>query len=233
MSAGFALDGPLSTAVLVLPWILLALAALLSRLRRKPQPPRITPVAATDGGANTPTAVGVQVDGTALRAFAEDERAPDLPAPASADAVGPKIGDQVADVTCGEAAASLTSRAQEELLIAAIEKAKAQKDDETLSGKTVELARLLLLRAQRPQAATLLQSAALVARRANLPLVHAEARIELAELAHGEGDMTSACEHWQIAKLMFHDAGRRQERDRVAELMRQRHCPTDWVLTNF
>ncbi len=35
----------------------------------------------------------------------------------------------------------------------------------------------------------LLQSAALVARRAKLPVVHAEARIELADLARVDGDL--------------------------------------------
>jgi hypothetical protein len=79
----------------------------------------------------------------------------------------------------------------------------------------------------------LLQSAVMAARRAKLPVVHAEARIELAELALAEGDLTSACEHWQMAKLMFHETGRRFDQDRMADLMRIHRCPTDWILTNF
>jgi hypothetical protein len=73
----------------------------------------------------------------------------------------------------------------------------------------------------------------MVSRRAKLPETHAEARIELAELARADGDLTSACEHWQMAKLMFHETGRRADQDRMADVMRQNRCPTDWVLTGF
>jgi hypothetical protein len=97
----------------------------------------------------------------------------------------------------------------------------------------VALARLLIARSQRPQASSLLLSAVLAAQRAKLPVVHAEARIELAEIALLDGDLTTACEHWQMAKLMFHDTGRRFDQDRMADLMRRHRCPTDWVLTNF
>ena len=122
---------------------------------------------------------------------------------------------------------------QEDALVGAMATAKAQRDDVLLSRSGVDLARLMLKRAARPQAAVVLQTAALAARRAKLPVVHAEARLELAEIALSDGDLTSACEHWQMAKLMFHESGRRSDQDRVAELMRVQRCPTDWVLTNF
>lgn len=127
----------------------------------------------------------------------------------------------------------LSAQEQEHALVLAVEAAKAERDDVALSRDSVLLAKLLLARSARSEAAALLQSAALVARRAKLPVMHAQARIELADLARSEGDMTSACEHWQMAKLMFHETGRRVDQERMADLMRQNHCPTDWVLTNF
>jgi hypothetical protein len=128
---------------------------------------------------------------------------------------------------------TLSPQEQEDALILAVEAAKAERDDVALSRDSVLLAKLLIARSARSEAAALLQSAALVARRAKLPVVHAQARIELADLARSDGDMTSACEHWQMAKLMFHETGRRMDQDRMADLMRQNRCPTDWILTNF
>jgi hypothetical protein len=64
-------------------------------------------------------------------------------------------------------------------------------------------------------------------------VVHAEARVQLAELALADGDLTSACEHWQMAKLMFHEMGRRADQERISDLMRTHRCPSDWILTNF
>ncbi|MBY0225381.1 MAG: hypothetical protein K2Q28_06210 [Hyphomicrobium sp.] len=128
---------------------------------------------------------------------------------------------------------TLSPQEQEDALVLAVAAAKAERDDAALSRDSVLLAKLLIARSARSEAAALLQSAALVARRAKLPVVHAQARIELADLARSEGDMTSACEHWQMAKLMFHETGRRVDQDRIADLMRQNRCPTDWILTNF
>lgn len=63
--------------------------------------------------------------------------------------------------------------------------------------------------------------------------VHAEARLELAEAAVALGDMTSACEHWQLARVAFGDDGNKAAHDRVEKKMLDAGCPTDWVLTDF
>ena len=63
--------------------------------------------------------------------------------------------------------------------------------------------------------------------------IHAQARIELAEAAFRAGDLTSACEHWQMARMAFLDGGHKAEGDRVDRRMRANGCPTDWVLTDF
>jgi tetratricopeptide (TPR) repeat protein len=62
---------------------------------------------------------------------------------------------------------------------------------------------------------------------------HAEARMELAEAAYGSGDLTSACEQWQLARTAFQEAGQGEAHARVERRMRENGCPTDWVLTDF
>jgi hypothetical protein len=65
------------------------------------------------------------------------------------------------------------------------------------------------------------------------PSVHAAARLALGEAAHGAGDLTSACEQWQMARSAFLEAGDAKQHDRVEKRMRENGCPTDWVLTDF
>jgi hypothetical protein len=205
MGLGGSLDGVSGALLISVPWIVLALAAW--RTGRGP---------VSQPGTVEPLAVMMQPQSPHQ----------DL----SADADG---GCEEAVFVLAEEVPVLSPREQEEGLVLALEAARVARDDALLSSHSVQLARLLLVRSERPKAAQLLQTAALVARRAKLPVVHAEARMELAELALLDGDLTSACEHWQMAKLMFHELGRRVDQDRVAEMMRKQRCPTDWVLTNF
>jgi len=62
---------------------------------------------------------------------------------------------------------------------------------------------------------------------------HAIARMQLAEAARSSGDLTSACEHWHMAREAFQASGHAEEHARVEKLMRDNGCPTDWVLTEF
>ena len=62
---------------------------------------------------------------------------------------------------------------------------------------------------------------------------HASARMQLAEVAYNSGDLTSACEHWHLARGAFQASGQTEEYARVEKLMRDHGCPTDWVLTEF
>jgi hypothetical protein len=64
-------------------------------------------------------------------------------------------------------------------------------------------------------------------------VVHAAARLELAEVAYEAGDLTSACEQWQLARTAFLDDGATAEHAAVEKRMRDNGCPTDWVLTDF
>ncbi len=62
---------------------------------------------------------------------------------------------------------------------------------------------------------------------------HAAARLELAEVAYDAGDLTSACEQWQLARSAFLEDGATAEHAAVDKRMRDNGCPTDWVLTDF
>jgi hypothetical protein len=62
---------------------------------------------------------------------------------------------------------------------------------------------------------------------------HAEARLALAEAAYLAGDLTSACEQWQMARTAYLEAGLKDGYARVEKRMRDNGCPTDWVLTDF
>ncbi len=208
MDIRVSLDGAAGLLLVSAPWLLLLLVAWWGRPRRTSRD--VPHDARTLGIMTAPASEQMDLSGV------------------GGEMAGPgPLPDRV------DVAPLMSLREQEETLVATVDAAKSARDDPLLSRSSVALARLLLTRSARPQAASLLQSAVMAARRAKLPVVHAEARIELAELALAEGDLTSACEHWQMAKLMFHETGRRSDLDRMADLMRIHRCPTDWILTNF
>jgi hypothetical protein len=68
---------------------------------------------------------------------------------------------------------------------------------------------------------------------AELKETHARARLALGDLAHESGDLTTACEHWQIARALFHELKQSREHDAAEQRMLRNGCPTDWVLTDF
>jgi hypothetical protein len=78
-----------------------------------------------------------------------------------------------------------------------------------------------------------LRSAAGLAAQHGPHAAHAKARLELAEAAYAAGDLTGACEQWQMARMALHEAGDRTAQAGVDKRMRDNGCPTDWVLTDF
>lgn len=62
---------------------------------------------------------------------------------------------------------------------------------------------------------------------------HGDARLELAEAAYDQGDLSSACEQWQLARTAYLEAKNDVAHARVDQRMRDHGCPTDWVLTDF
>jgi hypothetical protein len=109
-----------------------------------------------------------------------------------------------------------------------------------VGGTDIELAQLYLRKARDAVAAGdvsgatgLLRQSIGYAQQAGDASIHADARLDLADIAREAGDLTTACEHWQIARKLFIDMSRK---DRLAEadaLMLRHGCPTDWVLTDF
>ncbi len=82
-------------------------------------------------------------------------------------------------------------------------------------------------------AASTLRDAIRLAASNGLADVHASARLELGELARDEGDLITACEHWQIARGLFHDLKNAEKVKTTEARMSEHGCPTDWVLTDF
>lgn len=63
--------------------------------------------------------------------------------------------------------------------------------------------------------------------------VHARARVVLGDIARINGDLTTACEHWQIARALFFELKQGSDHRAVETRMLKNGCPTDWVLTDF
>lgn len=63
--------------------------------------------------------------------------------------------------------------------------------------------------------------------------VHAEGRLLLAELCVVRDDLTSACEHWQLARELFQSCEDAAPVAQVERLMQKHGCPTDWILNDF
>lgn len=109
----------------------------------------------------------------------------------------------------------------------------AKTKGEPLAALYLALGRAKMASGAEAAALVALRSAAGFAAQQGPPRVHAEARIELAEAAVRAGDPTSACEHWQMARMAFLDAGEKADGEKVDLRMRANGCPTDWVLTDF
>lgn len=111
--------------------------------------------------------------------------------------------------------------------------AQAGNDRTALAPLYLELARAHRAAGQDSDFQKALRSAAGLASQHGPRAAHADARLELAEAAFIAGDLTSACEHWQLAKTALLDDGQREAHARVEKRMRDQGCPTDWVLTDF
>jgi len=114
-----------------------------------------------------------------------------------------------------------------------IRRAAAEDDQATLAHLCLSAARAEIPQGRSDTAAEYLREAVRAAGRSRTAAVEAEARLALAELARAAGDLTTACEHWQLARALFHDLDERARRDETETLMRNHGCPTDWVLNDF
>lgn len=114
-----------------------------------------------------------------------------------------------------------------------IKAAEAAKDLASEASHYLAFARDEIAGGQSERAADHLRSSVRAAAKGRHASIQAEARLELAELARGAGDLTTACEHWQIARGLFHELKQVADLGETEKLMQKHGCPTDWVLNDF
>ena len=117
--------------------------------------------------------------------------------------------------------------------MAQINDATASSSKTALAPLYLELARLHRAAGNETASLAALRSAAGLSAQHGPRAAHAEARLELAEAAFKSGDLTGACEQWQMARTALHEDGQKDAHARVEKRMRDNGCPTDWVLTDF
>jgi hypothetical protein len=83
------------------------------------------------------------------------------------------------------------------------------------------------------EAAAQLRLCVRLAAKLKQPAVEATARLELGDLARASGDLTTACEHWQMARTLFTTLKRETDRLAAEQRMERARCPSDWVLNAF
>ena len=118
-------------------------------------------------------------------------------------------------------------------LTARIDAATRTDDKATLAPLYLELAGLHRADAREADMLKALRSAAGLGAQHGPRSAHAAARLALAEAAFDAGDLTSACEQWQLARTALQEDGQKDAHARVEKRMRDHGCPTDWVLTDF
>jgi hypothetical protein len=118
-------------------------------------------------------------------------------------------------------------------LEAAVAKGEADGDTKHLAVAYLALARHRIAGGDGPAAADLLRKTIRAAASSGQKGVHAEARLELGDICQQQGDLTTACEHWQIARGLFHELASAASLAGAERRMRQNGCPTDWVLNDF
>jgi len=118
-------------------------------------------------------------------------------------------------------------------LRAAIREAEAATQTERLPGLFLSLAEWHMAQGESALAAELLRKSVRSAAGENLKETHAKGRVALGDIAHADGDLGTACEHWQIARTLYRELGIAGQHDEVDARMQRNGCPTDWVLTDF
>ena len=61
----------------------------------------------------------------------------------------------------------------------------------------------------------------------------ADARKNLGDIAFSGDDLTTACEHWQLARDHYLACGKPNLASAIEDQMSKNQCPTDWVLNGF
>jgi tetratricopeptide (TPR) repeat protein len=114
-----------------------------------------------------------------------------------------------------------------------IAKAEAKSEERELATLYLAHGRAERANGRVAEAAEALRKAIRLSAKLDLKDAHAAARLELGDLVGEQGDLTTACEHWQIARGLFYEIKSPGELAAAEKRMRQNGCPTDWVLNDF
>ena len=125
------------------------------------------------------------------------------------------------------------ARARADRLARDIAVAERKGPESTLAALYLEAGRILLVLGDGAAGGERLRESLVVSQKLGLKLEHAQARIELGDLSADQGDLTTACEHWSIARSMVHELKRSADIEAVEARIRDNGCPTDWVLNDF
>lgn len=143
------------------------------------------------------------------------------------------MGGSAPQVAEAERAPDAPRRRRLEDVLSAVAEAEARRDERRLAALWLELAGHEIASGRTDEAAATLRKSIRVASRLGLKNEHAAARLELGDLSRLAGDLTTACEHWQIARGLYFELERRTELAAAETRMSETGCPTDWVLNDF
>lgn len=202
-----AITGLVAWIALTLPFAALLTAILLAMRRRSGpgEPQRRAPVT---GRYGAPVAPGPDRTGRAAPVSGR------TPAPAGRPAPSPR------DAGEGELRRLLAL-------------AEHRDDQPAIAELSLALARCLQMSGEERAAGDCLRRTVRIARSLDDKRLHAEARLKLGDQAAASGDLTTACEHWQMARALFSELGETAKVAVADTHMRNHGCPTDWVLNDF
>lgn len=171
------------------------------------------------------------MEGNAAASLQSLQTEPSGPLPKSASSILPSIIE--AERPAAEVTAPARVVAHDGDLAERVARAEIAGEDQKLPSLYLDLARSHLTRGSIATAADLLRKSIRLATRLAMHDTHALARVELGDIAYSEGDLTTACEHWQIARGIYHKLKSDKEFKAAEARMLGNGCPTDWVLNDF
>jgi tetratricopeptide (TPR) repeat protein len=145
----------------------------------------------------------------------------------------PSAAPAAAAVVTRIAALAQVAAVDGEVLLAAVQEAEAEGSANRLAGLYLSLGQWRSQQGDARGAADFFRKCIRSATSAGLKEPHAQARVALGDIAQASSDPSTACEHWQIARLLFHELRQTGAYEAVDERMQRNKCPTDWVLTDF
>ncbi len=146
--------------------------------------------------------------------------------------VTPSVGD-AADVHDVDSLESEARASDIESIEAEIRDALRAKDQAALGELYLRHGAALRVKGETRRAGDVVRKSVMIAMQLKDARLHALGRIELGDIASELGDLTTACEHWQMAKRMFLDIKHRSDTDAADKRMLSHGCPTEWVLNDF